>query len=691
MVETRPRIVASAAVFSPQSSAPKSSLVQIRLRLLQNPLLKPLADAITNLPETWRILTFLTEDLPQQVNQNGSHTDAGSDVGIVPEMLNRVRSFSNWIKTGESSVLKRDMSGIVTLPLLFTIHVVQYLEYLQQTGLRHSEVLEGVQAGGIQGYCIGLLSAIVLASSRDEQELVQYAVSGLRLAPGIGAFGDRVGEDVGKSTLQIRLRKPGDGDEVIRKFPGAFLSAITDATTVSLTVPCDLVANLISYAEKEGFRPRMMHIRSNLHNPSNEVLARKCCAILEQMQPGFPAWDLLQVPVRSNRTAEPLTLKNQTRAATAIQEVVITVLASACNWAAVMQHLALDLQRTGQKPPIIVVFGIGDPVPLAPFQKHGLEVTKAHVDTLLRTANAPAGYSTLNCFPHDAIAIVGAVCRLPGASSLDELWDLVSQGQSRLEKIRIDRVNIKRSYRASQDPDGVAKREFFGNFIDHVDAFDHAFFGVSPREATYMDPQQRLLLETAFDALDSSRYMRNHQRERGDAVGCFLGASYTEYLENTSAYPPSAFTATSAIRAFLSGKISYHFGRTGPSEVIDTACSASLAAVNRACQAINSGECHIALAGGVNIITGVNNYFDLAKANFLSPTGQCKPFDESADGYCHADGVALVVLNLLRQAVSDGDHILGVIPAVATNRAVSVPPASPYQTASFKRRFTDGY
>lgn len=279
-----------------------------------------------------------------------------------------------------------------------------------------------------------------------------------------------------------------------------------------------------------------------------------------------------------------------------------------------------------------------------------------------------AGPGAQNGFPDDAIVIVGAGCRLPGANNLEDLWDIISQGQSRLEKLRPERCDPKQAYRAIQDPAWIAKREFYGNFIDDADAFDHAFFGISPREAAHMDPQQRLLLETAFQAMDSSGYLHDHQRERGDPVGCFIGASYTEYLENTSAYSPSAFTATSTIRAFLSGKISYHFGWTGPSEVIDTACSSSLVAVHRACRAIQAGECSIALAGGVNVITAVQNYFDLAKAGFLSPTGQCKPFDDSADGYCRADGVALVVLKSLRQAIADGDDILGVIPAVATNQ-----------------------
>ncbi|OOF91380.1 hypothetical protein ASPCADRAFT_177383 [Aspergillus carbonarius ITEM 5010] len=275
---------------------------------------------------------------------------------------------------------------------------------------------------------------------------------------------------------------------------------------------------------------------------------------------------------------------------------------------------------------------------------------------------------TRDSFPSDAIAIVGAACRLPGADTLEDLWDIVSQGRIKAEEVPKDRCSIEESFRGQQDKEWMNQRKFYGNFVDDVAAFDNAFFGISPREATYMDPQQRLLLATAFEAMDCSGYLRNHQKEDGDAVGCFIGATYTEYLENTCAYSPSAFTAPGTIRAFLSGKISHHFGWTGPSEVIDTACSASLVAIHHACRAIQAGDCSMALAGGVNLITGIHNYLDLAKAGFLSPTGQCKPFDESADGYCRADGVGLVVLKALDQAINSEDHILAVIRASATNQ-----------------------
>ncbi|RAK96953.1 ketoacyl-synt-domain-containing protein [Aspergillus ibericus CBS 121593] len=275
---------------------------------------------------------------------------------------------------------------------------------------------------------------------------------------------------------------------------------------------------------------------------------------------------------------------------------------------------------------------------------------------------------TRDSFPSDAIAIVGAACRLPGADTLEDLWDVISQGRSKVQEIPRDRCIIEETFRGQQDQEWMKGRRFYGNFVADVAAFDNAFFGISPREAKYMDPQQRLLLATAFEAMDSSGYLRKHRREDGDTVGCFIGSTYTEYLENTCAYNPSAFTAPGTIRAFLSGKISHYFGWTGPSEVIDTACSASLVAIHHACRAIQAGDCSMALAGGVNLITGIHNYLDLAKAGFLSPTGQCKPFDESADGYCRADGVGLVVLKPLDQAISSGDHILAVIRASATNQ-----------------------
>lgn len=158
--------------------------------------------------------------------------------------------------------------------------------------------------------------------------------------------------------------------------------------------------------------------------------------------------------------------------------------------------------------------------------------------------------------------------------------------------------------------------------MHHHDAFDHAFFGLSPREAIYVDPQQRLVLETVYQAVEASGYLRTHKKEARDNVGVFIGNTSVDHLSTTSSYGPSAYTSTGTVGSFLCGRISHYFGWTCPSQVLDTACSSSLVAINRACKAIQHGESSIALAGGVNVISSIDIYLDLAKFGFLSTTGQ---------------------------------------------------------------------
>ena len=409
-----------------------------------------------------------------------------------------------------------------------------------------------------------------------------------------------------------------------------------------------------------------MHIRGKVHNPENLDLAQELCRLCERTELlHLPDASELQVPVRSNKTGDLITQ------GTLLTETVNVILASRCEWYTLLTKLAEDLELSGRRNCTLATFGIGDCVPLSPFHKLRLQITKIDVQTLTknkvlkdRTNKAENDYT----YPRDAVAVIGASCRLPGANSLEELWNLISSGNSQHKELSTDRFDLHGSFRASQDRKFSEKRKFYGNFIDEIDRFDNAFFRTNPKEAINMDPQQRVLLELAVQAMDSSGYLGSHQRESGDCVGCFIGASFAEYLDNTNAHPPTAYTSTGTIRAFLCGKISYYFGWSGPSEVLDTACSSSLVAINRACRAIQTGECNMALTGGVNLITGINNFLDLAKAGFLSPTGQCKPFDQAADGYCRSEGGGLVVLKLLSQALADDDQILGVIPAASTNQ-----------------------
>ena len=464
----------------------------------------------------------------------------------------------------------------------------------------------------------------------------------------------------------------------------AHISAITDPKTVSIVGSVSSLAEIQTRAKARGMQTQAMHLRGKVHNPENADLARELCALCDQHeQLRLPDASHLKAPLRSNKNGKRILEGSLTH------EAIETILASCCQWYDLLIGVCSDLEKTGSQTHLFAAFGIGDCVPLAPFHKAGLQITKLDILSFIKALMPPvlpvSDIAHQYAYPADAIAVVGMACRLPGANDIEELWDLISSGRSTVTRVPEDRVDIEHSFRAQQDQKWAAKQQWWGNFISDIASFDHSFFRMSPREAASMDPQQRILLETAYQAMESSGYLGSHRRETGDPVGVFLGASFVEYLDNTSANPPTAYTSTGTIRAFLSGKISYHFGWTGPSEILDTACSSSLVAVNRACKAIQNDECPVALCGGINLITGIHNYLDLAKAGFLSPSGQCKPFDSGADGYCRSEGVGLIVLKRLNQALTDQDRILGVIPGASTNQGGLSPSLTvPHSAAQVK-------
>ncbi|KAI9709675.1 MAG: hypothetical protein M1828_002374 [Chrysothrix sp. TS-e1954] len=650
--------VASVAIFCPQSKAPgESYLNALRNYIVEHQHLKRFTQDVLTLKDAWSILA-----------------DKRQDIACLGQGPRHIENLSKWLASGDSSEIASSMSGIIVLPLLTIIQICQYFQYLELYGKSHAEFSAHLKAaGGIQGYCGGLCPAVAIACSKNEAEVVENATAVMRIALAIGAYGE-LGDDEsipGATTIVCRTKRPGQGEELVAKFPGSYISAVTDPKTISVVGPVSVLQKLQEQAKTQGFLVQEMHIRGKVHNPENTDLAQEMCQLSDKVDLfKLPDATSLLIRIRCNRTGEVIT------EGPLAHEMINLILTSRCEWFTLLTHCAKDLDQSGQKDHVIATFGIGDCVPLSPFHKHRLQITKVDVPSLTTPAKPAAetgpegiaaGSETYQ-YPPDAIAITGASCRLPGANSLEQLWELISSGRSQHGELSSERFDLRNGFRASQDRKFVDKRKFYGNFIDGVDEFDHAFFGFNPKESLNMDPQQRLLLELAYQAMDSSGYLQSHVRESGDPVGCFIGASFAEYLDNTNAHGPTAYTSTGTIRAFMCGRISYHFGWTGPAEVIDTACSSSLVAINRACKAIQSGECTTALAGGVNIMTGMNNFLDLAKAGFLSPTGQCKPFDGSADGYCRGEGGGLVVLKQLNKALADNDQILGVIPGVATNQ-----------------------
>ena len=210
----------------------------------------------------------------------------------------------------------------------------------------------------------------------------------------------------------------------------------------------------------------------------------------------------------------------------------------------------------------------------------------------------------------------------------------------------------------------------YGCFINRPGFFDRRLFNMSPREAAQTDPGQRLLLMTTYEALEMAGYhpdtSPSTNRRR---IGTFFGQTIDDWREHNASQNIDMYYVTGGIRAFGPGRINYHFKWEGPSISLDTACSSSAVAIQLACSALLSRDCDTAVAGGTNILTGVDMFAGLSRGSFLSTTGSCKTFDKNADGYCRGDGVGSIILKRLEDAVADRDNIQAVITAASTNHS----------------------
>lgn len=344
-----------------------------------------------------------------------------------------------------------------------------------------------------------------------------------------------------------------------------------------------------------------------------------------------------------------------------------TILTEQLDW--YRTFAAVQSARLGNKESSVISFGPERCIP--PSLIPGLGARILYLDELQATANNITGLRassvdsapSMNKIHHGSdndIAVVGMSCNVAGAEDLEQFWKILVQGKSQHQEVPGDRFGFETAFREA-DP----AKKWYGNFISNHDAFDHKFFKKTPREVASMDPQQRILLQTAYQALEQSGYFEPTRADADRNIGCYMGVCATDYEYNVSCHAPNAFSATGNLRSFIAGKVSHYFGWTGPGLTIDTACSASAVAIHQACQAILNGECSAALAGGTNMMTQPLWFQNLAAASFLSPTGQCKPFDVKADGYCRGEGIAVVFLKKMSAAIADGDQIFGTISSTA--------------------------
>jgi amino acid adenylation domain-containing protein len=320
------------------------------------------------------------------------------------------------------------------------------------------------------------------------------------------------------------------------------------------------------------------------------------------------------------------------------------------------RFLAMDNGKTSAESPLA---GIAENVPASINNGKSVAAEGHRPSTDVGSAQRSCAY--------EPIAVIGLSGRFPGANDVHQLWQNLIEGICSITEIPADRNRY-------WDLAGLAKRVGrscrWGGFLTDIECFDSFFFGVSPSEAAMTDPQQRLFLEESWKAIEDAGYAGDELSDT--RCGVFAGVLNTDYqdlLTQANALSPKPHELMGSAASILAGRIAYHLNLRGPAIAIDAACSSSLVAIHLACRALQLGEIDLALAGGVTLYLTQKRYNLMEQVGMLTFSGECRPFDDTADGTIPGEGVGAVVLKRLNDALAAGDSIYGVIVSSGTNQA----------------------
>lgn len=387
--------------------------------------------------------------------------------------------------------------------------------------------------------------------------------------------------------------------------------------------------------------------------------------IVESLTPHSVHARLNQIPILSSTgtTIEGGNFKTLLKAA------VGQILLGPIHWNGILTELQICLQRSRSKTFTVTPIGTrADQVIYTAIKQSSLR-------DLLVSASTESSASfcendTFRSSPGKSkLAIIGMSGRFPGADHNEAFWELLYQGLDVHKPVPASHWDAE----THVDPTGTRKNTSatpFGCWLDDPGVFDARFFNISPREAPQIDPAQRLALMTAYEAIEQAGILPDATPStRRDRVGVFYGVTSNDWMETNSAQDIDTYFIPGGNRAFIPGRINYCFKFSGPSFAVDTACSSSLAGIHLACNALWREDIDTAIAGGTNVLTNPDFTSGLDSGHFLSRTGNCKTFDDTADGYCRGEGIGTVIIKRLDDAIADKDPILGLILGAYTNHS----------------------
>ncbi|KAL5365745.1 putative polyketide synthase [Aspergillus floccosus] len=699
--------------IGPQSKQTLDKHVQ---RILDGPNAKWVRDTVASLPRYWEAMV---EKIPEM---------AGAMQGAA--LLAHLESwFRSGAASGDPIAPDADIPDIWIGALMIVIELDQYWRYLQF----RFEGVDDPQAALVQrhatggkvetvGFCAGMIPAVAVASSHNRQDFETYGAAALRIGVLMAALvgaGEEWDKGLGKGgsvSLATAWRNPRQGADMARVVsslsPEAYVSVLFDENRATVTTSERLAPKLVRQLRAAGVTAIPLAFKGRLHTPGAERERHTntlidICHTLPELQ--FPDAARLAVPTYLDHPeGKPVSADE----VDLVGMVLRSILANQLNWSSTVAKLAANCEDDAA----IVSFGLDRPLPptilrrFGPMQVHFEDIEedvnkwivhqRQQGNDTSHQAGLAEGPVTEPSRPivtaeddQEVIAIVGMSIKTAGADDLEEFGEMLKTGASQHEVITPQRMTHDMLFRDNADAD--PKRKWYGNFMRDADAFDHKFFKRSPRESVAIDPQGRLSLQGAYQAVAQSGYFTEMattsaaEQERRKNVGVYIGLCSFEYEININCHPTSAFTATGALRSFIPGRVSHYFGWTGPAMTFDTACSSSTTALHSACRDLLSSDVSAALCGGVNVLTNLQWTQNLAAGSFISPTGQCKPFDTDADGYCRGDGIAYVFLKRLSTAIADGNAVLGTIRATGVNQNLNMTPLFVPNVPSLSALFKD--
>ena len=514
----------------------------------------------------------------------------------------------------------------------------------------------------ILGLCTGLIPATVAASSKTAEDVVRVGLEVVPVMMRMLVELDRRTQEIQESRDSWSYTLTGFSSEdesaietfnkkqSLSNFRQAYIS-VRGETWATITGPPSVLSRLWG---QPGFKERtkiQQPIGIATHAPH-----------LPELDFGYIIGDAEasadQVPASSHILVAETEISGCSLK-TALQNAVQIIGQETLEMPQVLENLATRLLDSPEKTTVVSAM---DPT------RHSSLVERTLTDNdiaFTTQADKPVTSDLLS----ESVAIVGLSGRFPGGNSVQELWENLVKGLSLHKKVPADRFDIDDFH----DPELGSKNTMKAHtayFVDKPGQFDPSFFNISPREAMQMDPTQRLLLMSAYEALEIAGYTPDGTPSMsGKRIATYFGQVTDDWREINEQQGIDIYHIPGTMRIFAPGRLNYFFKWEGGSYSLDTACSGSSTAVHLACKALLAGDCDMALAGGGTIHASPMTFVGLSRGGFLSPGNGCQVFSADADGYARGDGVGVLVMKRLSDAIAEGDNIQAIIPATARNHS----------------------